>query len=249
MPDPRIVACVTAFNEEGTVGQVVQALRASPVVARVQVIDDASTDATAQLAQAAGATVHSLPERVPVGKAIRQHLEHLAEGEWQLWCDADLIGLRPEHPVRLESALRAEGAEMAVGVKCLPEPYQHWFPKGGSHHFFRRLFGSISGERLLPVARFREAMAQAEAWGLEEVIDGYGIVLFLNWYLRKQGFRETRLYFPEITQRQKTEKWGRSKAGEMVGEWWQFFRTWWQLRLFCESRYRRDGLMATAGQA
>ncbi len=50
-----VVACIPAYNEEIAIGSVV--LRARRFVDRVVVIDDCSTDATAEVARLAGADV------------------------------------------------------------------------------------------------------------------------------------------------------------------------------------------------
>jgi glycosyltransferase involved in cell wall biosynthesis len=52
-----VVALVPARNEADLVGETVAALRSLPEVTRVLVIDDGSTDETAEAARAAGAEV------------------------------------------------------------------------------------------------------------------------------------------------------------------------------------------------
>jgi len=54
---PRIEVIVPAHDEAGTIGEVVRCLRAFPEVARILVVDDASSDATGDLARQAGAEV------------------------------------------------------------------------------------------------------------------------------------------------------------------------------------------------
>lgn len=53
----RIGAVIPAHDESATIGAVVEGLRAFPEVAAVVVVDDASTDATAEAAASAGAEV------------------------------------------------------------------------------------------------------------------------------------------------------------------------------------------------
>jgi glycosyltransferase involved in cell wall biosynthesis len=71
-----VVMVLPAHNEEATVGDVVR--RAPPEVhghpVDVVVVDDGSTDRTAALARAAGATVHSLERNRGLGAAVRAGL-------------------------------------------------------------------------------------------------------------------------------------------------------------------------------
>ena len=70
---PTIVAAVPCFNEERCIGSVV--LRTKKFVSSVVVIDDGSTDATAEVATEAGATVLQHGRNRGYGAAIRSALE------------------------------------------------------------------------------------------------------------------------------------------------------------------------------
>src|SRR5262245_31503374 len=75
-----VIALVTAYNEAPTIGPVLDAVLACPLVTRVQVIDDASEDETAAVARSRSQVrVISLPQRVPVGDALLSHLRHVEE--------------------------------------------------------------------------------------------------------------------------------------------------------------------------
>ncbi len=66
---PKIVAAIPCFNEERSIGSVV--LKTKRYVSRVIVIDDGSTDATAEIAAAAGADVYQHDRNQGYGAAIR----------------------------------------------------------------------------------------------------------------------------------------------------------------------------------
>ncbi|WP_308493253.1 glycosyltransferase family 2 protein [Microbacterium terrisoli] len=71
-PSPRrLLIVVPALNEQESVGDVVRAVAETVPDASCLVIDDGSTDATAAVAQQAGATVLSLPFNLGVGGAMR----------------------------------------------------------------------------------------------------------------------------------------------------------------------------------
>jgi len=69
----KIIAAMPCFNEERCIGSVV--LKAKKYVNSVIVIDDGSTDATAEVAAAAGAEVYQHGQNRGYGAAIRSALE------------------------------------------------------------------------------------------------------------------------------------------------------------------------------
>jgi glucosyl-3-phosphoglycerate synthase len=90
----RVAVCIPACNEEATVADVVGAIRADlmdqvPLVDELVVVDDGSTDATAKEAEAAGATVLSLPSTRGKGAAMRHGLQGTT-GDIVAYCDADI---------------------------------------------------------------------------------------------------------------------------------------------------------------
>jgi glycosyltransferase involved in cell wall biosynthesis len=77
----RIVAIVPAYNEAGAIGGVVDEIAASEPSPDVVVVDDASTDETAAIARARGATVLRLPFNVGIGGAVQAGFRYaLQEG-------------------------------------------------------------------------------------------------------------------------------------------------------------------------
>src|SRR5579875_1074855 len=70
-PQPRVLVIVPAFNEEASVGSVIDEIRAAVPTAGVLVVDDCSTDGTRDEALAHGALVLSLPINLGVGGARR----------------------------------------------------------------------------------------------------------------------------------------------------------------------------------
>ena len=96
-----VSACIPTLNEEATIGTVVGALKASPLLDEVLVIDSGSTDDTRAMALAAGAAFHAAadiaPETGPAagkGENLWKSLR-VARGDILLFVDGDL---RNPHP-------------------------------------------------------------------------------------------------------------------------------------------------------
>ena len=65
------LVAIPAWNEEGSIADVIAKVRAHHEQVDILVVDDGSTDHTASLAVASGAQVVSLPFNVGVGGAMR----------------------------------------------------------------------------------------------------------------------------------------------------------------------------------
>jgi len=112
MSDP-VSVIVPARNEAQTIGRVVGQLRDMAGIAEVVVIDNASTDATAVLAEAAGARV--VPEARPgMGHAVRTGIA-AARQPWVMKVDADLDRFDLSLFARMQAA-RAPGVGLVKGA-------------------------------------------------------------------------------------------------------------------------------------
>lgn len=112
----RVHALIPAFNEAATIASVVS--RVSPHVAAVCVVDDGSTDGTADAARSAGADVMVNPGDRGKGVAIRAGLARVLEGNCThvLLIDGDLQHLPEEAPLLIAEAERT-GADVVLGER------------------------------------------------------------------------------------------------------------------------------------
>jgi dolichol-phosphate mannosyltransferase len=111
-----ISVVVPARDEVHRIAPGLEALRADPAVAEVVVVDDHSTDATAELARALGARVlvgSPLPDGW-AGKpwALQQGLE-AATGEWVVCLDADVVA-EPGLAAALAARCDADNLDLAT---------------------------------------------------------------------------------------------------------------------------------------
>ena len=116
----RRVAIVPAFNEEASIARVVGELLAYDPGLRVVVVDDGSTDRTAEAARAAGAKVVSLPFNLGIGGAVQTGFRYAWEQGFDVAVRADGDG--QHDPAELDAILRpvlADEADVAVGSRFM----------------------------------------------------------------------------------------------------------------------------------
>ena len=119
-PPPRVSVLIPARNEAAGIGECLRGVLASDgVELEVIVLDDASTDGTADAARAVdeGVRVEPAPP-LPPGWAGKQHacfaLSKLASHDLLTFLDAD-VRLSPDALVRMVAFQRASGASLVSG--------------------------------------------------------------------------------------------------------------------------------------
>jgi len=115
---PRVIAAIPCFNEERCIGSVV--LKTKKFVSSVIVIDDGSTDATAEVAEAAGALVIRHDRNQGKGVAIRSAFEWAKEAGCRalVLLDGDGQHEPADIPTLLRPVLAGE-VDMVVGSRFL----------------------------------------------------------------------------------------------------------------------------------
>lgn len=181
------VSCIiAAYNEERAVAGVVEAVRQVPEVAEIIVVSDGSTDATAEVAAAAGADlIIQLPKNLGKGGAVMAGARRANEAVLLL-LDADLENLNPGQIGALLRPVLHGMCEMSVGVLA--------------DDLVQAILPVLSGIRALR----RDALL---SW---PHLSGtrFGFELALTELARRHRWRITRVPFRGVVHPRKEEKYG-----------------------------------------
>jgi hypothetical protein len=146
-----MVAIVPAFNEAGAIGRVVDEIRAFDDRIDVVVVDDASTDETAAIAAAHGATVLRLPFNVGIGGAVQTGFKYALAHAYEVAVRLDGDGQHDpqELPKLLEPLARGE-ADLVIGSRFVDPggSYRPPFARRMGIRVFARLVSLLGGQRV-----------------------------------------------------------------------------------------------------
>jgi hypothetical protein len=148
---PRRVAIVPARNEEGAVAGVIEELRAFDPGLDVVVVDDGSTDRTAEAAAAAGAAVVRLPFNLGIGGAVQTGFKYALEHGYELAVRLDGDGQHdPQELPKLLAPLVAGEADIVVGSRFADgsSTYRPPFARRAGIRWFARLVSLLTGQRV-----------------------------------------------------------------------------------------------------
>ena len=171
MARSRVVALVPAHDEADRVGDTVMALAMLAGLDEVVVVDDGSTDGTASIALASGATVLRVPGRAGKGRAVEGALRRLPPASAWLLADADL-GSSAKGLARLVETVLGGEADLAIAA-FPPQPAAGLGTvKRYSARAIRMLSGfeafePLSGQRAITAACLEACRPLAPGFGLE----------------------------------------------------------------------------------
>jgi glycosyltransferase involved in cell wall biosynthesis len=149
--DKRLVAVVPAWNEAGAIGGVVDEIRSFDPSIDVVVVDDASTDDTADLAEEHGAIVLRLLFNVGIGGAVQTGLRYARDEGYETAVRLDGDGQHDAAELgKLLAPLRAGEADLVIGSRFVDPSgaYRPPFARLVGIRVFARLVSLLGGQRV-----------------------------------------------------------------------------------------------------
>ena len=154
------LAVVPAYNEEGTVARVVRSVLDAVPDFDVLVVDDGSTDSTADRAEEAGARVLRHPFNLGIGGAVQSGFAYAREHGYARMIQVDGDGQHdPAEIARLMEAMDEDRSlDMICGSRFLTRDCEYVAPisRRTGIHIFAFLLSRIVGQRVTdPTSGFR----------------------------------------------------------------------------------------------
>lgn len=176
MTERKCLVAIPAWNEAGSIADVIVKVNEHQPDVDILVVDDGSSDDTASLATEAGATVVSLPFNVGVGGAMRTAFLYAQRRGYSALVQVDADG--QHDPADLDELLRGlEQADVVVGTRFHPESmYFVGGPRKWAMSLLSKALSRMNRSRISdPTSGFRSAGPRAiELFALEYPADYLG---------------------------------------------------------------------------
>jgi len=223
----KILAMAAALNEAGKIGEVVKRIPRD-LVDSILVIDDGSTDTTAEEAKRFGADVISFGTIQGAGAAVRRAIEHaIANGFDIIVILAGNNKDAPEEIIRLVSPIVDEGYDFVQGSRFLPGghygnmPYYRNIATRIHPIIFsivtgKRITDSTNGFRAFRISLFKDP--RINLW--QDWLNEYELEPYLYYKVIKCGYKTTEV---PVTKVYPPKQLGYTKMKPITG-WWSILR-------------------------
>ncbi|PLZ01287.1 glycosyl transferase [Burkholderia sp. WAC0059] len=198
----RVSCIICAYNEAPRIGKVLAAASVHPLLDEVIVVDDGSTDGTAEVVKGFP-SVRLITCATNGGKSAAMAIGvAAAQNKLLMLLDADLKGLATEHITALAAPVLGGTADISLSLRQ------------NSLLLFRAIgLDFVSGERVVRKELLGEALK--EIHGLPR----FGIEVFMNHLIITRRLSVAVVHWPHVTQARKTEKLG----------YWKGIRAEWRM--------------------
>ncbi len=206
----KVVAVIPALNEAGSIARVVAAVPRD-LVSEVIVVNNGSTDRTAEIAASVGARVVSEPQR-GYGAACKAGLDAAADADILVYLDGDASDQPQELAQVLAPVVRGE-ADLVIGSRLLGQREPGAMPPHAvfGNWLTARLVRLLYGARITDLGSFR-AIRRTNLLALDMQERTYGWPVEMIVKAAKRGYR---IHEVPVTHRKRI---GKSKvAGTLRG--------------------------------
>jgi polyisoprenyl-phosphate glycosyltransferase len=189
-----ITAIIPAYNEEQTIGNVLDCITKVEEITQIIVVSDGSTDKTAEVAASFNIEVIELVENVGKGGAMKAGIERCSN-ENVVFLDADLIGLTEKHVKDLIMPVIYNETDMTIGI----------FKNG-------RIVTDLA-QKVTPYLSGQRAVKKTVLDRIPNIdITRYGVEVALTKFADKNAISSKEIYLEDMTHVTKEEKLGLIKG-------------------------------------
>lgn len=185
-----IAVVIPAYNEEKTIGNVLEVLVNIDIITDIIVVSDGSEDNTVNVAKDFNVKVIELKKNMGKSYAVLKGVNS-TDAQIIMMLDADLIGLRKEHIDALLEPILKKEADMTIGV----------FKYGrGATDLAQKIAPYLSGQRAINRSIFERLQNYK--------VRDYGIEMALKLMTDKEKIRVKEVCLKDLTHVMKEEKRG-----------------------------------------
>lgn len=186
-----ISAVIPAYNEEKTIGEVINVVRTVDLIENIIVVNDGSIDDTSKIARAFDCVkVVELQYNMGKSQAIKKAVEE-SHDDIILLLDADLIGLTPKHVTNLLLPILFDDIDMTLGL------------------FSNGRFITDLAQLVTPYLTGQRAVKRRIIEDIQDVnMTRFGIEIAMTEYVNNNNFKTQQVVLRNVTHVMKEEKMG-----------------------------------------
>lgn len=162
--EKKTLAIIPAYNEEGSVGNVVEGIKRYLPGTDALVVNDGSCDHTPEIAEASGATVINLPFNLGIGGAMQAGYKYAFEKGYAIAIQVDGDGQHdPKEIPKLLRALEEKEVDMVIGSRFMGDSaFKSSTMRRVGISIFSKVISWIVGQEITdPTSGFRAANQKA----------------------------------------------------------------------------------------
>jgi glycosyltransferase involved in cell wall biosynthesis len=147
---PRVLIIIPAYNEEESIGSVIEAVKSVGPPADILVVNDGSRDKTVSVARRYGLTVVDHPFNMGIGATMQTGYRYAARAGYDIAVQVDADGQHPADQIKhLIEPISKNVAQVVVGSRFLGQgEYRPSFARVAGMALFSKLVSAILRERV-----------------------------------------------------------------------------------------------------
>ncbi len=147
---PKVLVIIPAYNEEQSIAGVISSIKEKAPDVDILVVNDGSSDRTAEVAEALGVTVLSHPFNLGIGATMQTGYKYARLKGYDVAVQVDADGQHPADQIKeLVDTLIEKGADLVVGSRFLGRgDYRPSIARSTGIAFFSKVISFILKEKV-----------------------------------------------------------------------------------------------------